>query len=443
MVCECIGFYEPPAMLITVNCGTGQVSQILPYIVYADKTFAFGGIVLDSCGKVLLGTGGGNHTEFKEMLAESSYGPVMRANTIGSGAYLFAFDFINLSYADFLGGYSTPLIDLTNTATAGFRIVHPFCATGFQPVLETSSSTVSYNGIELNNTTQGCNYTGTNYYVQREGHYSVDMYSNTSIRLDGATGKVFYRMPAPAAPQSAVVSAGGNVPLGAHVYTASAMDFDTGETTMSVGSVSATATSGNQTITVTLPASFPPGATGINLYRDGNKVSQAPCNGAPQFTTPGGTYVDTFSFTCGNSPTLITTAGTATISANGVTSTAFRIGSESLTASPRGEQNIFFPGALTSTWTGSSWTIDKGVTVTRVQVQAKTAPTGCTTNAVLRVTDGTTPINVTISGAANDSGALSQNYAAGAVLTMSVQTAAAGCTTAPADANLTVQYRMQ
>jgi hypothetical protein len=116
---------------------------------------------------------------------------------------------------------------------------------------------------------------------------------------------------------------------------------------------------------------------------------------------------------------------------------------ETLSASPRGEQNVFLPGALTSTWTGSTWTPDKAVTVTRVQVQAKTAPSGCSTNAIVRLTDGTTPVNVTISAAANDSGAIGQNYSAGAALTIAVQTAAAGCTTSPADANVVVQYRMQ
>jgi len=62
---------------------------------------------------------------------------------------------------------------------------------------------------------------------------------------------------------------------------------------------------------------------------------------------------------------------------------------------------------------------------------------------VVRLTDGTTPVNVTIAAAANDSGAITQNYASGATLTFSVQTAAAGCTTTPADANVTIQYRMQ
>jgi hypothetical protein len=119
------------------------------------------------------------------------------------------------------------------------------------------------------------------------------------------------------------------------------------------------------------------------------------------------------------------------------------LGSETISASPRGFLNAFRSGALTSTWTGSTVTLDKAVTITRVQVQAKTAPSGCSTNAIVRLTDGTTPVSVTISGAANDSGAITQNYAAGASLTISVQTAAAGCTTAPADANAIIQYKMQ
>src|SRR5260370_8813305 len=94
------------------------------------------------------------------------------------------------------------------------------------------------------------------------------------------------------------------------------------------------------------------------------------------------------------------------------------LGGESLSASPRGEQNVFLPGALTSTWTGSTWTPDKAVTVTRLQVQAKTAPSGCTTSAVVRLTDGTTPGNLTIAPAANDSGAIPHNYPPAASLTI-------------------------
>ena len=119
------------------------------------------------------------------------------------------------------------------------------------------------------------------------------------------------------------------------------------------------------------------------------------------------------------------------------------IGTETVSASPRAEQNIFLPGALTSTWTGSTWNTDKAITITRVQVQAKTAPAGCTTNAVVRLTDGTSPVNVTVAAAANDSGTIAQSYAAGAGLTVAVQTGAAGCSTSPADVNVVVQYKMQ
>jgi hypothetical protein len=119
------------------------------------------------------------------------------------------------------------------------------------------------------------------------------------------------------------------------------------------------------------------------------------------------------------------------------------LGLETFTASPRSEQNVFLPSALTSTWTGTTWTTDKAVTVTRVRVQAKTAPAGCSTNAIVRLTDGTSPVNVTVTAVANDSGPITPNYAAGAALTISVQTAAVGCTTSPADANVVVQYRMQ
>jgi hypothetical protein len=119
------------------------------------------------------------------------------------------------------------------------------------------------------------------------------------------------------------------------------------------------------------------------------------------------------------------------------------LGGETLSASPRGINNTFFPGALTAPWTGSTLTIDKAITVTRIQIQVKTAPSGCGTNAIIRLTDGINPINITVSASANDSGVLAQGYSGGAVLTTAVSTAASGCTTSPGDANVVVQYRMQ
>jgi hypothetical protein len=50
------------------------------------------------------------------------------------------------------------------------------------------------------------------------------------------------------------------------------------------------------------------------------------------------------------------------LDANGLTTLQSRLSSEVLTASPRGEQNAFMSGTLSSTWTASSWTPDKALT---------------------------------------------------------------------------------
>ena len=238
------------------------------------------------------------------------------------------------------------------------------------------------------------------------------------------------------------VAAGGSVPVGTWTYEVTPIWQDGGEGLPSLPSSGCTTSSGNQTINVNWTALA--GAAGYNLYRSSGggyaRVNQASCAG-PQFTTTS--FSDTFSFTCGTSAPGVGGGGPVSIGPNKVITPAITIGSETFSASPRSVENVFLPGALTTAWTGSTWTIDKAITVTRVEAQAKTAPAGCTTNAVVRLTDGTTPVNVTLSAAANSSGAITQNYAAGAALTIAVSTAAAGCTTSPADVNVTVQYKMQ
>ncbi len=81
--------------------------------------------------------------------------------------------------------------------------------------------------------------------------------------------------------------------------------------------------------------------------------------------------------------------------------------------------------------------------MTRIEAQAQTARAACSTNAVVELTGGATAQTVTIAAAANDSGPISLNYAAGVALTLDVSTASSGCTTAPANVNVLVQYRMQ
>lgn len=117
-------------------------------------------------------------------------------------------------------------------------------------------------------------------------------------------------------------------------------------------------------------------------------------------------------------------------------------GDAPMTAAPRMVWSSFLPGALTASWTAATWTPDRAITVTRVQVQAKTPPVGCATPAVITVGDGTHTITLGVAAAANDSGPLQQAYAAGTPLTISVA-AAAGCSTPPGDANAVVEYAMQ
>jgi hypothetical protein len=242
------------------------------------------------------------------------------------------------------------------------------------------------------------------------------------------------------------VSGTGLAP-GTYSYCTIAVDPFGGVTAMNPSScTSVTTTTGNQSVQLVMPASFPAGSVGLLIYDriTGQYVNYNSCL-TPQVSVPGSTatLTSTFEGCSYANPNQTSAVANFVSTSNGIGGSKLLLNGEFLNAAPRSEQNIFLPGALSTTWTGSTWTLDRGVTVTRVQVQAKTAPAGCTTNAVVRLTDGTTPVNVTIAGAANDSGAITQNYASGATLTFSVQTAAAGCTTTPADANVTIQYRMQ
>jgi hypothetical protein len=114
-------------------------------------------------------------------------------------------------------------------------------------------------------------------------------------------------------------------------------------------------------------------------------------------------------------------------------------------ASPRSFYNAFLPNLTSAAATYQRATLDKAITVTRLQLVLGTAGAGCTTQSTMSVTDGTSPVTLTtVNGTAiYDSGAVSQNYAAAANLDIKIATAASGCTTAPQNANISVEYRMQ
>ena len=387
-------------------------------------------------------TGGGN-IFLNGVLHDSNAGPPLRiamGNATGYGITLS-----DVVIADSTNGMHQPLLEMTGTTAVNNIFVENSKGAGPNPTISGSGSFAS--PVCINNVfSVGCGPT--------PNHNITGSITSLDGGLFGIVngGSVGYLMSTPAAPASCVVSAGGSVPVttGLQYFVVAAdrspISFTpfSGMTLLGAGCTVNT-TSGNQTVTVTRPA-LPAGASGWLVWRGtsgGVGEAQMPASCVIPIPPSVTTYVDTFSFTCGSSPPSFNTAFTAGINSGGLSAGTVTINGESVTASPRAEQNIFLPGALTTTWTAATWTLDKAVTVTRVQAQAKTAPAGCSTNAVVRVTDGTTPVNVTVSATANDSGAITQNYATGAAVTIAVQTAAAGCTTSPADVNVIVQYRMQ
>jgi len=430
--------------LMTQNCGAPAYTMssgatLGAGIFETHGTYNFGTATVEGCGQA---PGNWVNSTFNNMLTEGLYGPAWLFNTYPYGLSQVTFNIS--SYSDLNGGFATPFYDMTNSYSAGgVRFQDNACGTGFQTLLETSTSTSSYAGVNINATgASGCAFQGIQTYRYENLGNSLTVESNYNRQLLGSS-QIFTPMGPPANFQSVTQLGAGNVPVGTYTYCLTAMDALGGETTTTPGScTSITVTGSASVVQMVMPATFPAGATGVNVYINGQLANANGCT-KPQYTTAGGTFTYNFSFTCGTGAPQAASAVSAAINATAVAAPKLLLNGEFTGSVGRAEQNIFLPGALTSTWTGASWTPDKAVTITRMQVQAKTAPAGCTTNAVVRLTDGTTPVNVTVAAAGNDSGALAQNYAAGATITVSVQTAAAGCTTAPADANVTVQYRMQ
>ncbi len=430
---------------ITYNCGAPnyqpQTPPFLPYIFTTNHTYSFGTFTVDSCG--LADGGFGTNVVFNQILTENTSGPAFRVTTApyGIGGIIFS----EGSYADLTGGSATPYFDLTNATVSGAEFNYILCATGQQPLLQTGATASFYSGINVKS--NGCTGgIGSVNYRLDNAPSNLGIVSGYNTQLNSGS-QVFSPMSYPANFQSVTAVSGTGMPAGNYTYCALAQDPFGGITAMyAPACTQVTTTSGNQSVQLVMPASFPGGAAGLVIFdaTTGHFVNYNSCL-SPQVATPGSTVTLTLTFEgCAYGNPYQTSAVQSYVStSNGIGGPKVQINGEILNSAPRAEQNIFLPGALSSTWTGSTWTLDHGVTVTRMQAQAKTAPAGCTTNAVVRLTDGTTPVNLTIAAAGNDSGAIAQNYASGAALTLSVQTAAAGCGTTPADANVTIQYRMQ
>jgi hypothetical protein len=311
-------FASPTAALFTVSCGTGMTQPGWATIGYTNYTSIYGGLLIDGCG---VASNGFVHWSFTELLTESGYIPAIRVNNPNYGA---SFSASNFSYADALGGYSTPAIDLTNGQGSSVTITNPACANGFQPLFETTGN--YYPGLQV--VGQPCAYLGAN---NGTVSYINGVYANLSDQLGWNTrlqntAHVAYQMALPAAPASVTLVSGTSaLTLGTHVYQLTAVDVDGNETLVGP-SVSVTATSGMQNATITAPSSFPLGAVGVNVYRDGWHIdpNDAGCSG-PTITTPSGTVTDNYYYPCAANTPYLNQAGASLLSPGGLTSFDFRL----------------------------------------------------------------------------------------------------------------------
>jgi hypothetical protein len=303
----------PPSLWDVVDMGFGAFSQQLGGIMEFDYSVMGGGEWLfDTAGETGL-LGGTGHLTMYELLNESSYYPSLRFNT-GINT-INAIRIERMSYADPVGGLSTPMVDLTNALSiSNLRVIEPFCATGSQAFFSGAPA----GGIQFISGSAGCG-TGlpsTTQVINTDliGGSTTQSFSNMPVAVLG-TGQFFYPMAVPAAPASAVVSSGGSVPVGAHTYAITAIDVNGKETTLGA-SISATTTSGNQTVTLT-PGTLPVGAVGYKPYRDGLLDTVTPCSTA--FITGVTPYVDTFASECSNNPPVTNGGVTSSLNSNGIT----------------------------------------------------------------------------------------------------------------------------
>jgi hypothetical protein len=307
-----LGWGIPPSLWDVVDMGFGAYSQQLGGIMEFDYADMGGGEWLfDTAGQTGL-TGGTGHLSFYEVLNESSYYPSLRFNT-GINT-INAIRIERMSYADPVGGLATPMVYLTNAPSmSNIRVIEPFCATGAQAFFSGASA----GGIEFVSGFSGC-ATGLPSTAQvisigLNGGSTSEFFSNVPVAVLG-TGQFYFPMAVPVAPASAVVSAGGSVPVGAHTYSITAIDVNGKETTLG-SSISATTTTGNQTVTLT-PGTLPSGAVGYRPYRDGLLDTVTPCSTA--FIAGAAPYVDNFATECNNSPPITNAAVTSSLNSSGI-----------------------------------------------------------------------------------------------------------------------------
>jgi hypothetical protein len=180
-------------------------------------------------------------------------------------------------------------------------------------------------------------------------------------------------------------------------------------------------------------------ATGSARFNGGANLGSAglSINGAASLTTTAQT--GTGALVMSNSAALTNP------NIGNATATSINLNGDVVTAAPRMVYSAFIPN-LSGTGIQSRFSPDKAIVVTRFQFVINSGSnSGCTTAAVLRLTDGATQVSLPLSNDQNvlDSGSVSLPFAGGADLDIKIATLGSGCATVAASGNATVQYRMQ
>jgi len=445
--------------------------------------------------------------EFSNILSESNQYPILHFNTSASTFFLNGISVKDLSYADPLGNIATPLIELGDSrfnfirfsTKGGFSV----CGNGSQPIF---ASITTSPAVDIDGGTN-CGTIGLfNYAVRSNGSFAIvgkstfESYGVSTIgyamgaptissvnTVSGslAAGTYYYSIRG--------VDRNGNVTTSSPVvgpFTSNGSQALTLNFSLVPGQAFTMLCRSNSGPVINSCAGFGPSQfiSGTSFtdntpqfnYFNSNTEPALNANGASfasaqavslgasglssynlALTGGGFSSIQSGTFTANRTITWPDASGTPALlgvaqtftqpqtftslsgTASSLTINSLTQGSETQTALTHPPFTVLIPGALTATSTAATWTLDKAITVTRVQIQTRVAPSGCSQNAVIRLTDGSANQDVAISGSSNDSGGIAQNYVSGAALTISVQTPASGCATSPGDAQVVVQYRNQ
>jgi len=294
----------------TQNCGM-PTYLVLPssfgtYTTETHNTYNFGTVTADACG---LATGPFGNATFTGMLSENMYGPVFLFSTAPYGLTQLTFN--GVGYSDSVGGQATPLFDMTNSGTLGVRFQDTACGSGFQSLMETGTGSNAGLSVSLA-LNSGCSFIGAQNYRYDNFGANLSVQSGFNSELLGSA-QLFAPMAQPGNFQSLTQQGAGNVGVGTYTFCLTASDALGGETAPTSGQCSQITVTGQASIIqFQLPATFPPGATGLNVYIN-NSLAEANGCVKPQYTNPGGIYTYNYGYNCGGGAPSATTAAALSV----------------------------------------------------------------------------------------------------------------------------------